>query len=113
MAHEITQDDHYTENESARWEFTVEEDGSAKDISGASIEWYLLHDDDDDLGDAAYDHDTTGITASLTTDGTDGRVDVVIDQDVIAEDYYWQVLVVDDTGPGKQKWSGPFPVGSP
>lgn len=112
MAHVITQDDHYTENESARWEFTIEEDGSAKDITGASIEWYLLHDDDDALTDAAYDHDTTGIAASIVT-AADGRVDVVIEQDIVAEGYYWQVLVVDDSGSGKQKWSGPFPVGSP
>lgn len=112
MGHEINPDNHYVEDESVTWEYTVEEDGSAKDIGGATLEWYLLPDKHSDTADAELDHTDSGIDVSLTSDGSDGRFDVTIDQDVTTDlaGYHWQRVIVDDTGSGKQIWGGPFPI---
>lgn len=115
MSHEISPDNHYVEGESVTWEYTIEEDGSAKDLSGASLSYYLLNNRGDANSDAVKDDGDSGVSVAFTSDGSDGRVDVTIDQGVTdgLNGTYWQRLEVDDTGTGLQKWSGPFPINRP
>lgn len=112
MTHRIESNTHYQSGESVRWEFTIEEGGSAKSISGAALEWYLLPFESSADANAVLDHTDSGVTLSLTTDGSDGRVDLVIEQGVTddLEGTYWQRLVVDDAGDGLQQWGGSFPI---
>jgi len=108
MTHAIEPPDHYVAGESLTQEFTVEEDGAAKPIDGADVSWYLLPNRGDDAADAVLDDSDSGVSASIV-DADAGRVDVVIDQgttDGLGGDRYWQRLVVDDAGPGKQIWGG-------
>lgn len=115
MTHDIITVDHYIAGESLTQEFTVEEDGSAKDISGAEIEWSLLPNRGADAADAELDDSDSGVSASIV-DAANGRVDVAIDQDVttgLGGDRYWQRLVVDDSGSGKQIWGGTVRIDRP
>lgn len=112
MTHDIDPDTHYVADESAVWEYTIEENGTAKNVSGGAIKWYLVPEEGDPDSDALLDHTDSGVTAAFTTDGSDGRVDVSIDRGVTAgmAGMYWQRLVVDDASTGRQIWRGPFPI---
>jgi hypothetical protein len=112
MTHEITPPDHYVAGESLTQEFTIEEDGAAKDISGADIEWQLVPTRGADADAALLDGDAGGVTVEIA-DAPSGRIDVTIDQDTttdLAGRRLSQRLIVDDDGPGKQIWGGRFTV---
>ena len=93
--------------ESRTFEDTVTEDGSAKDISGASVSWYLLPDQGSPNGDAVVSTGDSGVSSSIV-DSANGRIDTTINQGVTdgLAGRYWQRLEVDDTGDGLQKWGG-------
>jgi len=111
MAHRITPDNDYDEGESVTWEFTIEENGSAKDISGYTPHWYLLPTKGDANADATLDETDTGVSITIV-DATAGRVDLEMDRGVTdtLSGSHWHRIVLDDTGSGRQKWSGPFPI---
>lgn len=108
MSSTISSPDH-VEGESLTQEFTVERDGSAYPIDGATIEWYLVPRRDSDAADALIDSSSTGVSVNEVDLGA-GRFDVVIDQDVTTglPRTMWQRVVVDDSGSGKQIWGGAF-----
>jgi hypothetical protein len=112
MSYDITPPDPYGAGESLTQQITIEESGSAKDISGASVDWVLVPDRGDDVSEALLTSSDSGVTVSIV-DGANDRLDVTIDQDVTT-DYggqrYWQRLTVDDASNNKQIWSGPFPI---
>jgi hypothetical protein len=58
-----------TEGEAVTYTLTVKRDGSAVDVSAATVTFWL-HDDDAAFGTNKIDGETTG----FTTDGTDGLV---------------------------------------
>jgi len=112
MPHLIERNDHYVAGETAQWSFTVEKDGSAKDLTNATVEWYLVPSKGDPDEDALYDDSDTGITAQVT-DATAGELEVVIDRDVTTGDggnKYWQRLIVTDDQDRTQIWNGHFPI---
>jgi len=115
MTDTIAPPDQYVAGESLPQEFTIEENGSPKDISGATISWYLLPAKGADAADAELDHTDSGVSVRIV-DAAAGRVDVTIDQDVtdgLGGRRLWQRLVVDDIGPGKQIKRGHFQVTYP
>ena len=93
--------------ESRTIEGTVKENGSAKDISGASTAWFLLPDQGDPDGDAVLSDSDSGISVSIV-DAANGRLDITINQGETdgLSGRYWQRIEVDDTGDGLQKWGG-------
>lgn len=115
MTHDIDPPDHHVAGESLTQEFTIEEAGAAKDISGATVTWELVPDEGDSRSHAELDDTDSGITVAIV-DAAAGRIDVTIDQDVtdgLANRRLWQRLTVDDTGAGKQIWSGYFQIIAP
>lgn len=112
MSHEIERNDHYVGGESVVWGFTIEDDGSTKDISSASVEWYLLESRGQPNEDALLDHTDSGITAQIT-DGPNGEAEVKIESGVT--DSYsgsrkWQRFILEDSSGNVQIWRGPFPI---
>lgn len=92
--------------------FPIEDtDGSAKSLVGASVEWYLLPSRGSDDADAVLDHTSDGVTLEVSDDDG-GIVSLSVDQGVTDDvtGRYWQRLVVDDDGPGKQIWGGRFTI---
>lgn len=92
--------------------FPIEDtDGSAKSLAGASVEWYLLPSRGNADADAIIDHTTTDVTVEVS-DEDGGIVSLSVDQGVTDDvtGRYWQRLVVDDGGPGKQVWGGRFTI---
>jgi hypothetical protein len=112
MTHLIERNDHYVAGETAVWKFTIERDGSAKDVTGAEVEWYLVPGRGDPDDEALYDHTDTGITAEVT-DGPSGAVEVEISSgttDDLGGRELWHRLIVTDSEGNKQIWNGVFPV---
>lgn len=113
MPHLIERNDHYVAGETAEWTFTVEkDDGSAKDLTSANIEWYLVPSKGDPDSDALYDHTNTGVTAQVT-DAPNGKLQVVIEDGVTTGDggnQFWQRLIVTDSQNRTQIWNGHFPI---
>lgn len=114
MTHEITPDNHYTAGESVTWEYTIEQDGSVKDLSGFTVEWYLVPAQGADNSEAKLSTDDSGVSATVV-DAANGRVDLTINRGVTDDlaGNLWQRLVLDDSGSGRQIWAGPFPVHEP
>lgn len=114
MPHRITPDQHYTAGEYVRWEYTIEENGSAKDITNASVSWHLLNRQGDANADAVLDDGDTDVSASITN-ATNGRVDVELSSGATSDlsGNYWQRLTVTDSNGKEQIWSGTFPVNDP
>lgn len=115
MPHDISPDEHYVADESVTWEYTIEEDGSAKDLSSGSVSWYLLPHKGADTGDAILDDSDSSVSASILSPASDGRVDVTIDADATGDEAgetHWQRLVV-EVGGDKQIWRGSFPIQEP
>lgn len=114
MSHYIDPTDHYVEDDSLKWEFTIEEsDETARDVSSDTLEYYLLEDRGDDEGDAILSDSDAGVDIIIIGDGSSGRVDVVIDQDqtgAYGGDMLWQRFVVDGPDETRQTFHGPFPV---
>lgn len=115
MTHEIDPPRAYAAGESLIQTFNITEDNSAKDITGATIDWYLLPAQGADDSNAIHDDSESGIDASIT-DAANGTVKVSIDQDITTDlggERLYQRLVVDDNGPGKQIWGGIFSIDRP
>lgn len=113
MPHEIEPFEDYIAGESVTWEYTLEEGGNPKDLTGVSVEWYLFDREGQDVTDAVLSSvDDGGVTAEVVSTA-DGRVDVTIDQDVTADlggGIYHQRLVADGADGTKEKWVGKFPI---
>ena len=110
MPHRITPDEQYQADEYVRWEFTIQKDGGSKDITGATVRWYLLPRRGAPAADAILDDGDTAITLSIV-DAANGRVDVEIDSDTTGDwagEALWQRLVLTDSGGRKQIWAGDF-----
>jgi hypothetical protein len=112
---DIQPHDHYLAGESEVWEFTIQKDGSDYDVSGATVEWYLLPLGSSDPADAVLSDGDSGVTLSVSdadSDGTSERVTLAIDQGVTdgLDGYYTQLLEIDDSGPGLAKFAGDFPI---
>lgn len=114
MSHRIEPNRHYTAGESIKWTFTVEDDGSAFDISGATLSWYLLDRKGQDFDNAAMSDEDSGVDISFETDGTDGKFSLAISENITdgMEGDFWQVVEVDPSDSSLQRWAGPFPIGS-
>lgn len=114
MVEQIAPDRRYSSGETVVWEYTVEEDGSPFDLTGADVEWYLVPNQGDNNSVAAIDHTSSTVTASVVTPEADGRIDIEVEssatEDIDGE--YWQRLIVDKGG-DIQKWGGPFPIEEP
>lgn len=113
MSYDITPPEPYGAGESLEQQITIEEDGSPKDITDASVKWELVNTQGDERSEAVLTESDSGVTVTVT-DATNGRIDITIDQDVTTDFArtmpYWQRLIVDDAGSHKQIWSGPFPI---
>jgi hypothetical protein len=115
MPHRIEPYDHYNSGESIKFEFKVEDrDENPVDISAANFNWYLLGHPTDENNEALYSSSDLGINIDII-DAQAGRVDLVIDADVIDEPgrELWHRLVGIEGGDVKKIWSGDFPVHRP
>lgn len=115
MADDIEPPDDYVAGESAILTGTVTDAGSTKDLTGASVDWYLLPAQGADMSDVLLDTSAEGVTANIT-DPAAGEVEITIDQGVtdgLAGRNCWQLLVVDDGGGGRQKWRGNWYIEAP
>lgn len=113
MTHEIPRNDHYVGGESIIWQYTIEkEDGTAKNLSGATVDWYLFNSRGEDTADALLDTSSNGISVTIT-DAANGKAEVEIDGSAtedLAGGRYWQRLVVVDDSGNTQIWNGDFPI---
>lgn len=112
MTHDIERYEHHVGGEALVWEFTITEDRSNRDITGASIEWYLLERRGEANTNAVLDHNDSGVEARIE-DAASGRVDVDIDSgttEQFAGSMKWQRLIVEDSAGNVQIWNGPFPI---
>jgi len=115
MPHRIDPYNHHLAGETLVWEHTVEEDGSAKDLSGASVNYYLLAEQGDANDDALLDDSDADITAAIV-DAANGRIDVTFASgatDPYAGQSLWQRLIVDDAAGDRSIWHGPLYVARP
>lgn len=111
MSHIIDADEHYVENGSLIWEFTIEDEGAARDLSGVSPEWYLLARRGDPDSEALLSGSDSGVSVAIV-DAPAGRIDVTVEKNVtggLGGQRYWQRLVVSNDQT-KQVWAGPFPI---
>lgn len=112
MTHEITPDSHYTDGETVVWEFSIEEDDAAKDLTGATVRYYLLPTAGADSADAIADDSGSDIT--LDTSGlASGEISVTLAPGAAAGyggERLWHRLVVTDSADNTQIWRGSFPV---
>lgn len=100
------------EGESISRDFTVKKpDGTTKDLTNMSVKWYLLPERGSDATNSIIDHGTSGVSATIS-DAAAGEVSLEIDQGVTdGEDgRHWQLLVLDDSGEGLQKWGGSYRI---
>lgn len=117
MGEDITPPENFVAGESLIYEFTVTDPdtGNAEDITGATVDWWLLPEQGADTSTAELSTADSGVSVALTTDGSDGRVDLTIDQEVTdgLSGSYWQLLHVDDLGTGLQKYHGNWYIDDP
>lgn len=102
----------YQASESLVQEVTISEDGSAKDVSNATVSWQLLPEPGADETEALLSDDDAGVVAEIV-DAEAGRIDVTIKQDTtdaLGGQRLWQRLIVDDNVAGKQIWGSVFDV---
>lgn len=113
MTHRIDPDEHYIEGETVIWEFTVEDsDGNTKDLTGGSVEWYLVDDEYEANSNSILYHGHSSVNATLAS-AQDGRVDVSIAASAtkgMGGEVHWHRLQVKDSAGNLQKWSGKFPI---
>ena len=101
---EIQEVDDTLSDETRVLEFTAQEDGSTKDISGGKISWSLA-----DNSDVLLSDDDPEVSTSIV-DGTNGRFDVTIDGfDVDPGGYRQRVEVVDTQGKVTRS-NGPYRI---
>lgn len=117
MAGDITPPENYVAGESITYELTITEGGSGKDLTGASIDWYLLPGQGRSTSEAVLSTTDDGVSAALVSgEEANGRVDLTIDQgvtDALGGSSYWQLLHIDDIGDGLQKYRGPWYIETP
>lgn len=119
MAEDIEPPDNVVAGESFRFELTVYQDGETMDLTGATADWWLR-------GTPAYGTDNSilstadsGVSVTILEedDGSspNGRVDIEIDQGVTdgLAGTYSQLLHIDDSGPGMQKFRGEIDIEAP
>lgn len=103
--------DGFPAGDSRRLEFTVVfADGTPRDVSDDTIEWYLLDKPYDDIANAIVDGDDPGV--EVVTDNRvktdEGEFDVRIDEDTLTGEWgsLYQVVRVDAPGETRQSWTG-------
>lgn len=112
MTHRIEPYEHYVANDSIVWPFNIKEDGSAKDLSNATVSYYILSERQDNDGDALVDDSDADVTVEIQPGGETGQIRVTIQKNVL--DYpgrhLWHRLQVEDSSGGRKTFGGPFPV---
>lgn len=113
MTHSIDRYDHLVGGESIIWKYDVEKtDGTDKDLTSATIDWYLLERRGNADSDALLDKGDSTVAVRIT-DEANGVVEVELDPDAtkdLAGGMYWQRLVATDNSGNKQVWTGEFPI---
>lgn len=112
MPHEITAYDDYVATDSIEWTFDVEEDGSAKSLTGASVDYVIVPDRGDANSDAILDDGDSAVTIDIEPGGTTGRFTVTIDRGELDRggESLWHRVRVQDSSSGQKTFSGPFYV---
>lgn len=108
MTHELDPVEHWIAGDSKTFENTVEEDGSARDITGDTLEWYLfpMGASTTDTSNADFSHNDSGVTVNRVDD-SNGRFNVEVNEDVVTSGgNYIQRVIVDPTSSTKQTWTG-------
>jgi len=83
---------------------SVEDNGSAVDITGASVSYHVVPTIGAADSAAVFDGGDSDVSVSIT-DAAAGEVTVTVEQgvtDALGGNRYWRRLVVDDAGTGKQ-----------
>lgn len=107
----IPEIDGFPASDSRRLEFTVLlADGSPRDISNDSVEWYLLDKPYDPDADAIVDGTSTGveIVTDSRVDTTNGEFQIRIGADTLAEEWgpVVQRVRIDAPGDTELSWRG-------
>lgn len=98
--------------DSLRLRFTVEEDGTGKDIEGATFKWRLFDKQYEEAkADAVLDEDDSSVTFHTTSVGRDptiGEFQVNVDEGATdsLRGEYWQRVIVDPSDDTKKTWRG-------
>lgn len=109
-------DDHIAGDSIILGPFTVEEsDGSTRDLTNDTLEWYLFDNKyDNDTSKAILSHTDTGVTIEEPPNSsyTDGKFQVFVEQDVTTDfnGEKWQRPVIDAVDASKQTWKGPIEI---
>lgn len=118
MPHEISPDNHHTAGEYRLWEYTIERNGSAKNLENAEVEWYLVPRQGDPDSEAVHDSHEDNVSATIT-DPLNGKVEVEIGsgvtKDVGGRNLWQRLIVIDDVDvDGEEQkesiWNGDFPI---
>jgi len=102
-------DEPYYEGDTLEITVTVTEEGSAKPIDGATIEWALAKDAG---GTETLTEGDTGVTTAIT-DAANGKLEVVIDEGVtdgLSGIYEHEVRLTDSTGDKSVVTKGSFSI---
>lgn len=112
MTHLIERNGHYVAGETVVWEFTIERNGSTKDLTGATVEWHLVPSKGDPNSDSLLDHTSSGVTSEVS-DASNAVVTVEIESgttdDMGGKEYWQRLIVIEDDGT-KDIWNGNFPI---
>lgn len=121
MSHTIHPYTEYVNGDSIVWPFQLKENGALKDLTNATVEYYVLRGEQDADADAVADHTDSGVTvavepssptrADAPSDVT-GYIEVIIDAGVV--DYpsttLWQRLRVTTGDGGRRTFGGEWRV---
>lgn len=117
MTHEIASYDHYVADDSIIWGFQTNEDGSAKDLNGASVEYEIVEGNGADRTDAIVDDTDSGVTVDVEPSSgshpdapsdTTGYIEVTIDRGNLDRggENLWQRVRIDDATTGRRTFGG-------
>lgn len=117
MPHDIDTYDHYVATDSIVWPFLVEEDGTAKDLSSASIEYVVVPTPGDPDGDAILSHTDSGVSVDVepsapahpdAPDDPTGYVEISIGRGEFDRggEALWQRVRILDDGDGQWTFGG-------
>lgn len=116
MSHELDSYEHYVTGDSIVWAFQIDEDGSKKDLTGATVDYHVLGSPAMDDADALVDHTDAGVSVEVDPSSpehpnaptdTTGYVEVRIDSQIVdwGGSTLWHRLKITD-GSGSQRTFG-------